>query len=412
MKKERFAFLTLALLSTLNPQLSTLFAQGSLTPPRAPAPTMKSLDQIEPRTPISFLPTNITASGSYYLTTNLTGGTGITISANEVALDLMGFRLVGGTGAGIAVSGARTNLVIRNGTVRGWGGKGVAGLLAVNSVFENLRITDNNDSGLEAGANNLVRDCLVMNNIIGINVGAGTTIRGCTVTANLSDGISTAAGCTVSGCTASGNNENGILTGDGSSVIGCLARHDFAGQGIQVGNGCTVKDCSASANAGSGIAAGTSSQISDCTAQQNQASGISVGDGSIVRDCAVNSNQIGVSASNGCLVTSVSATRNLNTGIQVNLGCLVTANNCWSNAAIGILAAGPGNRFEANNLTFSGIIGLQSGGNGSIIVRNTFRGNATGVSAALDSEGVVQIVQATVGTVTITNLNPWANFIY
>jgi len=52
MKNRLFAFLTLALLSTLNPQLSTVFAQGSLTPPGAPAPMMKSLDQIEARTPI------------------------------------------------------------------------------------------------------------------------------------------------------------------------------------------------------------------------------------------------------------------------------------------------------------------------------------------------------------------------
>jgi len=31
------------------------FAQGPLTPPGTPAPTMKSLDQIEPRTPIASL---------------------------------------------------------------------------------------------------------------------------------------------------------------------------------------------------------------------------------------------------------------------------------------------------------------------------------------------------------------------
>jgi hypothetical protein len=41
------------LLSTINYQQSTCFAQGSLTPPGAPAPTMKSLDQVEARTAIT-----------------------------------------------------------------------------------------------------------------------------------------------------------------------------------------------------------------------------------------------------------------------------------------------------------------------------------------------------------------------
>ena len=62
----------LLLLSTLNSERSTAFAQGALTPPGAPAPTMKSLAQIEPRTPISSVPFTITQPGSYYLTTNLT----------------------------------------------------------------------------------------------------------------------------------------------------------------------------------------------------------------------------------------------------------------------------------------------------------------------------------------------------
>ena len=63
-------------------------AQGPLTPPGAPTPTMKTLEQIEPRTPISQadMPLTISAPGSYYLTTNLTGtagSNGISIKSDE-----------------------------------------------------------------------------------------------------------------------------------------------------------------------------------------------------------------------------------------------------------------------------------------------------------------------------------------
>src|SRR5882762_5583961 len=60
-----------ALLLAVHSQLPMCFAQGTLTPPGAPGPTMKSLDQIEPRKAISSAPFSITTSGSYYLTTNL-----------------------------------------------------------------------------------------------------------------------------------------------------------------------------------------------------------------------------------------------------------------------------------------------------------------------------------------------------
>jgi len=122
--------LCLALLSTLNSQLSTAFAQGSLTPPGAPAPTMKSADQIysklDPRTPISSAPFIITNSGSYYLTTNLTvsSGDGIDINTNGVTLDLMGFTISSTTanppsGTGILLNSGLSDITILNGHIRG-----------------------------------------------------------------------------------------------------------------------------------------------------------------------------------------------------------------------------------------------------------------------------------------------------
>src|SRR5664279_1504831 len=114
------------LLSTLNPQLST-FAQGSLTPPGAPAPTMKTLAQIEPRTPISSVPFTISVPGSYYLTTNVTTtvSNAIVITVNSVTLDLGGFTIsstvpsAANGGTAILLAGSLSDISILNGHIRG-----------------------------------------------------------------------------------------------------------------------------------------------------------------------------------------------------------------------------------------------------------------------------------------------------
>src|SRR5262249_13744653 len=124
---DRVALALALLLSFLNSELSTSYAQGSLTPPGAPAPTMKTLAQIEPRTPISSLPFIISKPGSYYLTTNLTTtlSNAITISTNCVPLDLSGFTITSTAtnafngGAAILIGSGLSDLTIFNGHIRG-----------------------------------------------------------------------------------------------------------------------------------------------------------------------------------------------------------------------------------------------------------------------------------------------------
>jgi hypothetical protein len=124
-QRAAMGLVVLLLLGAINAQLATCFAQGSLTPPGAPAPTMKSLDQIEARTPISSAPYTISQPGSYYLTTNLnvTSGDAIDINTNGVTLDLNGFTLFstdpGNTGTGILLGSGLNDITIFNGHIRG-----------------------------------------------------------------------------------------------------------------------------------------------------------------------------------------------------------------------------------------------------------------------------------------------------
>ena len=197
MKTQRLLIASLALtvLSTFNPQLSTAFAQGSLTPPPgAPAPTMKSLDQIEPRTPIATNTTPgdgaalfiISQPGSYYLTENIvgvSGKNGILVTANNVTLDLKGFSVLGASNSenGIIIFSSSPNLTIRDGTISGWTNSSSYGVICqtTNVIFERLTISGN-FSGLYCGGNTVVENCTVSgNNGIGITVfGSDSLVRG------------------------------------------------------------------------------------------------------------------------------------------------------------------------------------------------------------------------------------------
>ena len=102
---------------------ATAFGQGSLTPPSgAPTPTMKTLQQVEPRIDLATVANHqITQPGSYYLSDNLvvSNSIGISIGASDVTLDLNGFRIThagGQSGKAIYVSAIR-NVTIKNGSI-------------------------------------------------------------------------------------------------------------------------------------------------------------------------------------------------------------------------------------------------------------------------------------------------------
>jgi hypothetical protein len=126
--------------------VSVALGQGALIPSGSPAPTMKTLGQIDAaiagvsnavtevdaRTPVSEGGSEI-FEGSYYLTTNLYEG----LIIHEATLDLNGFTIYGdgSSETGIECHGG----LVHNGTVENFGGHGISG----DGVFRNLRIINN-----------------------------------------------------------------------------------------------------------------------------------------------------------------------------------------------------------------------------------------------------------------------------
>jgi hypothetical protein len=247
--KTKLVLLALALLATLNPQLSTVFAQGSLTPPGAPAPTMKTLAQIEPRTSISSAPFTISVPGSYYLTTNLTvsSGNAITIAANGVTLDLNGFTIAStaasAAGTGIFMNSGLSDLTIFNGHIRGgvtnngsgvYGGSGF-GYGIYGNLMQNTRVSGVSVSG-----------CLYD----GIYLGTGdsTVVESCTVQTVGSYGI---AASTIKASVAKDCGGNGI---SGDQVADCRGECTGSGTGLYA---TTAQNCYGQSSSGTGLFAST-----------------------------------------------------------------------------------------------------------------------------------------------------------
>ncbi len=348
--RTQIVFVALALHAVLNSQPSTAFAQGTLSPPGPPAPAMKSLDQIEPRTPIASLPFNVTNAGSYYLVGDLSGvagSNGITVAASDVALDLRGFSLrgVAGAGAGVLVSGLRSNLWIHGGTIRNWPTNGIQASSVELGRFQNLHLMNNGVAGLLAGNQAMVESCQ-----------------------------------------ASGNSSHGFLIGSISEVRDCIARDNF-GDGFNVGG---------------------ASVITGCVADKND-DGIDLTIGSVASGCVVNGNTNGIRTASRSTVIGCNASDNHVDGIVIpdNGYSLLLNNTCALNggAAIHAGSIAVGTRIEGNTIITSGY-GIRVEVAGNLIIRNSARDNGTNYFIVTGNSVGPTNTAATI----LTNNNPNANF--
>ena len=336
--------------------LSTVasLAQGTLTPPGAPAPVMKTLSQIEPRTLISSLPVTLTNGGSYYLSNNLrgvSGGSGITIATNNVSIDLNGFALIGVPGSlkGIVTGSTLNNITVRNGAISDWGGGGFDGFGAGplrNGIIENLTVSSNGGYGMIISGHCLIRGCLSQSNTLdGISC-YYSVVSDCVVKDNGGYGF-TAYNCHLSHCVAQNSSASGIYASL-SDVQDCKA--------LNCVNGIYV----------------LSGRVSNCSAQNNTYSGIYVdGPGSIVT---------------GNLVTGNNATAN-----NVNAGITIRDSN---------------NRVEGNQVNnngFAGILALTPY-TGNVIIKNTVAGSgANNYLVPTPANDLGPVGKAATAT------SPWAN---
>jgi hypothetical protein len=337
-------------------------------PPGPPGAAMKSLDQVEPRTPISELPFTISESGSYYLTGNLLvaeGQGGIRIDASNVALDLMGFTL---NGNGVGLWGIEVNgdgITIRDGNIVRFNGDGirrVSGGTGENWILEGLRIRENSGAGIR-------------------RPGDHTRIRSVIVEGNGSGGVT---------------GGRGVIRIDGSTIIG-------NGWGVQA-DGVIMIDSTVSANEGIGIEAG-GGELRYSLIGGNAGHGVRGLPAAfwLIDGCVVSGNGgdgIRIASGEWSLHGDVETVSD-----STAMPRIISGSTVAGNTGSGILVEASLTRIEANYV-ISNRVGIDVILLGNIVIKNTVSGNTEMDFRIADGNQV-----GLIGTMEEVGHHPWANFL-
>ena len=407
---------------------STVYGQGTLTPPGAPAPTMKTLSQVEPRIDVSTLPNVsgyvISQPGSYYMSSNST--IGIRIQSSFVTLDMMGFSLINAviTATNVGTMGN----VIKNGSLQSPPGSGIntwntTSSFTMNGRIENVMVYNSSGSGFRLGRGWTAVNCTARdNNSFGFSSLEYATLENCLSISNgttVASGFSIGSFSRVINCTAEGNAENGIRTGDGCLVFGFISDKNTT-TGIAVGNHCIVRDSTSRNNLGSGFLLregsviensladnngnygftliGKNLRASGCNASGNTLDGFNADDNSIIVDSIASDNGgTGFATANDSILRNCIATTNGSHGFSVNLGsvitgCIADSNQSSTTNSHGFLVTGWAHMTDNLSIRNQGD-GIKVIGSQCTIDKNTVRANTgLGINLAANNNIVTRNV--------------------
>jgi hypothetical protein len=320
------SLLTLAATALVLSHTATGLAQGNLIPPPgAPAPVMKTLAQVEARTPLEpgapgVVFTNgtywVTQPGSYYLTGNLTATNNmsssfIALTVDNVTLDLNGFTIFGTNGnLGAAIEGDGYGYRVINGHI-------VGGTTQMNGAFT--------ENGFTYGVYLFSGS---------VNQGTDSLVSGITVLGTRDRAIWASLNSSIESCITDTSGAEGII---GGTISNCRAVNAL----LDAITGTTVLNSIGKSFTGRGIEGYESSRAENCLGESVSNAGISVGN-------ALNCRGVSISGKGLYAETAMNCSGLSTSGIGLDAGVASNCTGTSTSGTYGLQATGTANSCRGN----------------------------------------------------------------